>query len=364
MKFTLSRYSSFRSKQKEEFRSWINQVRNEFDCDTQNGKLKGFEFILLLLAVYGKELIDALIATICSLSKVSSGSSGTITKISDLFSMSPFNANVTWLFILKIIFGLGVMMYLQIRYNTSPVSNLIWILFSFGSIYSILDDIGNHESILRDFFAAIKLIILCGFIFYFFAVDSVHLDSLKVLLLKNLYSDPVSGRIYCTPSTKIDRRKVINLTLWSLYIVFIAMFSVFIASKLFYGSKESDSKPTNQSKLEDMAKKGGLNLVSIIISVIFVAPLIEEWIFRRVLMKTSGFSKWSILASSFIFGLVHLQGSDGLKYIVPYFIPGLIFGISMWISRNIWHTIFAHCCYNLISVIYMIIKMYGIIGRK
>jgi len=83
-----------------------------------------------------------------------------------------------------------------------------------------------------------------------------------------------------------------------------------------------------------------------VITVAFFAPIVEEIVFRLVLMNHFNVAPiWNLILSSLIFGFVHVL-VGGIIHIVPYFLMGLVFGYFYLKNRNIWHVTVLHMLHN------------------
>ena len=114
----------------------------------------------------------------------------------------------------------------------------------------------------------------------------------------------------------------------------------------------------NQEAINDMFKR--LPIYTYILSV-FLAPIIEELVFRFCFMKIFNNKYLYIILSGVIFGLFHIIGSFESAYdflfLVPYSIPGLIFAYILYDSKNIFNTIWLHFVHNGISMLASIILL-------
>lgn len=112
----------------------------------------------------------------------------------------------------------------------------------------------------------------------------------------------------------------------------------------------------NQEAINDMFER--LPIYTYILSV-FLAPVIEELVFRFCFMKIFNNKYLYIILSGVIFGLFHIIGSFESAYdflfLVPYSIPGLIFAYILYDSKNIFNTIWLHFVHNGISMLASII---------
>lgn len=114
----------------------------------------------------------------------------------------------------------------------------------------------------------------------------------------------------------------------------------------------------NQEAINDMFKR--LPIYTYILSV-FLAPIIEELVFRFCFMKIFNNKYLYIILSGVIFGLFHIIGSFESAYdflfLIPYSIPGLIFAYILYDSKNIFNTIWLHFVHNGISMLASIILL-------
>ena len=89
---------------------------------------------------------------------------------------------------------------------------------------------------------------------------------------------------------------------------------------------------------------------------VFIAPLIEEIIFRLSIKKAFK-NKWIYaIVSGFIFGLMHMTTATSLVellYIIPYGALGFFFAKSVYETDNIWSSMLTHMTHNaaIISIL-------------
>ncbi len=100
------------------------------------------------------------------------------------------------------------------------------------------------------------------------------------------------------------------------------------------------------------------NLIIRIISIIVLAPIIEELVFRGILLNSISKSlntKWAIMISSLLFGIIHIHP-------VPIIIIGLTTILTAWIvikSNSILSGFIIHFINNFIAVSYYMLKNSG-----
>ena len=85
------------------------------------------------------------------------------------------------------------------------------------------------------------------------------------------------------------------------------------------------------------------------ISVVIMAPLLEEWLLRGVALKgllQRGYSPVAAICwSALMFGVIHMNPWQA----IPAFSTGVLFGWVYWRTRSLWTTIFMHAVNNGIS---------------
>lgn len=95
-----------------------------------------------------------------------------------------------------------------------------------------------------------------------------------------------------------------------------------------------------------------INTIVISIQVIIIGPIIEELIFRKILLgklleKFSNKPIKAVVYSALIFGIVHLNIIQG----VAAFGGGIILGLIYYYTKSIKATIFAHILNNFLIII-------------
>ncbi|MDO4963178.1 MAG: type II CAAX endopeptidase family protein [bacterium] len=115
----------------------------------------------------------------------------------------------------------------------------------------------------------------------------------------------------------------------------------------------------NQQSIIDLIK---IFPIYSIISIVLIAPLTEELIFRLSIKKIFKNSDiLFIIFSGIIFGSLHvittLQNTSDLLFIIPYSIPGFIFAYCYTKSKNIFTTITLHSIHNTFMLIIQIIAL-------
>ena len=133
--------------------------------------------------------------------------------------------------------------------------------------------------------------------------------------------------------------------------------TIFLVGALF-----PNLEPESGGPIEAMAKQGGVMLLLLIIAVVIFAPLVEEFLFRGVMLagftRSFGFPVAAFFCTS-LFVLVHL---DAIMRYTPGIIPltGLALGALLVRVKfkSVWPAIAAHFGYNGMAVLLpMILKL-------
>ncbi len=140
---------------------------------------------------------------------------------------------------------------------------------------------------------------------------------------------------------------------------FLMLIFVFIANLILF-IITSGGISGNEETIRSMFKE---NPYYVYISAVLIAPFTEEFVFRLGVRNIFKTDKLFIIMSGILFGFVHVLGNfntlTDLLYVIPYSIPGFVFGYIYTKSNNIFVSTFMHMFHNgvLISlqVIFLLI---------
>lgn len=123
-----------------------------------------------------------------------------------------------------------------------------------------------------------------------------------------------------------------------------------ILNYLVFPGQIANNEEVNRTYLE-------MNKIIGFIQIVFMAPLVEEMIFRFSIRKITDHKKWFPIISALVFGLPHaLTGITTpleLLYTIPYGALGYAFAALYNDTDNIWTNISMHMLHN--AVVYIII---------
>lgn len=139
--------------------------------------------------------------------------------------------------------------------------------------------------------------------------------------------------------------------------VLAVLFGGWLTQLLAHGHKISQDVT-----MMSMAATPGMRILLALV-VVCVAPVVEETLFRGVLL--SGLMRhmragWAIAISAIIFGAVHLPDFKFAWFPVPAL--ALLGALLAWIrlrSRSLWPSIMMHATNNLVAVIGWYVMMHG-----
>ncbi|QOD86588.1 CPBP family intramembrane metalloprotease [Weissella viridescens] len=120
------------------------------------------------------------------------------------------------------------------------------------------------------------------------------------------------------------------------------------------------SEPENQRMLEQMAQQGGYGLIFILVLAVIVAPLVEELIFRGIILNYFFKNGWwwtNVFLSAGLFGLYHVYTGFNLFDFLQYSLMGLILAIVYKKTRQIQYAMALHFVNNSFSMLVLVLTM-------
>ncbi|MCC5896127.1 MAG: CPBP family intramembrane metalloprotease [Alkalibacterium sp.] len=141
------------------------------------------------------------------------------------------------------------------------------------------------------------------------------------------------------------RANIVNILLWGLAGMFIALIVQSIASIIEVNFLGSSMESENTQMLVEVVRRYPAFLLLIGVT----GPIMEEFVFRKALFgmmvgKLGGIG--AAVISSLIFAFIHF---DGL--LLVYSSMGLVFAWLYYKTENIWTPIIAHCLMNVFAVL-------------
>lgn len=104
----------------------------------------------------------------------------------------------------------------------------------------------------------------------------------------------------------------------------------------------------------------GLSLVLLLVGIVVVAPVVEELLFRGLLLRALQrrfTTPAAVAVSAFVFAAVHLAGGRDAYAVVPgLFLLGLAAGVLAARSGNLTRSIALHMGFNLLSAVALVLS--------
>lgn len=213
---------------------------------------------------------------------------------------------------------------------------LVFILFFFGSLLQLIPiaifnlDINNLTSSQDVYLTLFSDIIILGIILFLYHKE---LKEQIINFKKNFYE-------YSDIAFKY----------WLIGLI------VMVISNLLITAFSPNSIANNEQQVQQLIQ--GAPFVSLI-CVGILAPIIEEFTFRKAFYDAFN-KKWLfVLISGLVFGSLHvilsLTSLWDLLYLVPYSSLGIAFGLVIWKTKNVFPSILVHIfhntCLTLISIL-------------
>lgn len=201
---------------------------------------------------------------------------------------------------------------------------------------------------------------------FILALLGIHYNTLNqsskmlITLIYEIVLLTIIGRIYVDDikASFKDYKKNIK-DYFKKYLIYwvIIIITMMISNSIIYNITHI-STSTNQKNVIDAVKN--VPIYSILLT-IFVAPILEELVFRLSFRKMIKNNTLFIILSGFVFGALHLTSATSaqeLLYIIPYAIPGCIFAYTLVKSDNIFVPISLHMIHNAVLMIIQLILLF------
>ncbi|WP_148262281.1 CPBP family intramembrane glutamic endopeptidase [Mycoplasma suis] len=139
-----------------------------------------------------------------------------------------------------------------------------------------------------------------------------------------------------------------------LLIEIIVAISIYHVMKLIFPSVEGTR---NQEEIENKMSKTE-NILFAAFNTVMIAPVVEELIYRRALLKIAKFSNIAVVTSSLLFAISHMSVTqETIFHLTVYFVGGMFFALTYKYFRNIWTSITLHSLHNLCTLIIFLVKI-------
>ena len=139
-------------------------------------------------------------------------------------------------------------------------------------------------------------------------------------------------------------------------ILLVYVFSI-VANIIKVSIFKQTTDAENQKAIDEILSSSVLSYIIMGIGTMFLAPIVEELVFRKSFFKIIKNDIIALLVSSFTFGILHALSTPGnfgykLIYAIPYFASGLAFGIAYIKSdKNVTVSIAIHMINNIFATL-------------
>ena len=160
-----------------------------------------------------------------------------------------------------------------------------------------------------------------------------------------------------------NRKKIVTVVIVGI----LAMYTMSIISNLLLLLLGVTETSENQEQLVQLMDGSIFDKISMIIFAVILAPLVEEFVFRKAIIDLANFkigiddgsrkykrnkiliAAFAVLVSGALFGFVHVTSGDYIQMIY-YGLLGTTFGVIYLASdKNIFAAIFVHFVWNLLA---------------
>ncbi|MCL1990167.1 MAG: CPBP family intramembrane metalloprotease [Defluviitaleaceae bacterium] len=180
----------------------------------------------------------------------------------------------------------------------------------------------------------------------------LNLSGLGLLAVINLITYAILCGAVLLLSQDVFKKDVKKIDHWGKFVAQMAMGLIFTFGSVLVGNLIVMSLGTTEMATNQEVAANILDAMPfvMIITAIFLAPIVEEIIFRLVLMNLFDWKPvYQLLFSSLIFGLFHVL-LGGWIHIISYTLAGLVFGYFYLKHRNIWHVTILHILHNGVTI--------------
>lgn len=205
---------------------------------------------------------------------------------------------------------------------------------------------------MKDYKYIIKLIssiFIFLFISIFYSVINIkyaHLNS-SVIYIINSFTILVSLTLLYFKEIKEDIKnfKLKNLSISLKY--YIIGLTIYFIYQLIISKAITNNIPSNEEMVRNLFKS---NIFIAFISACFLAPILEEILFRFTILKCSKNKYIFLLTSSILFSIFHvtnLQSIVQIFFLFSYLILSFTLSYILYKSKNICNSIIIHSIHNL-----------------
>jgi len=105
-------------------------------------------------------------------------------------------------------------------------------------------------------------------------------------------------------------------------------------------------------------------VVSLVVSAVILAPIVEEALFRGVVMRgllSKTTPPAAIALQGVLFGAAHVQpdfGRESIGLVIALSVAGIGFGLGSYLLRRLGPVMIAHACFNGLAITVLLVQVY------
>lgn len=188
-------------------------------------------------------------------------------------------------------------------------------------------------------------------------------DALWLQIINYLFAYTIAyyGVIKCLSLDETSLTKDKHLLFKTVGLRFISLFGAMIGYRLFlFALGVQQSVSDNQASLNSLLDSP-LRFVFLLVMAIAIAPFIEEFCFRYLMLYKVKHQKLMMIISALLFAFAHMiRQSLNLYWFtdyIQYFIIGIFFAYNFVKSQSYKQSVLLHSLWNVVSVIVMVISI-------
>lgn len=188
-------------------------------------------------------------------------------------------------------------------------------------------------------------------------------DALWLQIINYLFAYTIAyyGVIKCLSLDETSLTKDKHLLFETVGLRFISLFGAMIGYRLFlFALGVQQSVSDNQASLNSLLDSP-LRFVFLLVMAIAIAPFIEEFCFRYLMLYKVKHQKLMMIISALLFAFAHMiRQSLNLYWFtdyIQYFIIGIFFAYNFVKSQSYKQSVLLHSLWNVVSVILMVISI-------
>ena len=175
---------------------------------------------------------------------------------------------------------------------------------------------------------------------------------LGILSLTNFLAYVILCTAMVLLTHKVYKQDFQKIDSWGRFFKQVGIGLIFTSGLAFFGNTVVMLLGTTEDGLNESALVA-MPIITIIAVVIF-APIVEEIIFRLVLMNLFNWKPiHKLIFSSLLFGLSYVI-AGGFLNVIPYFLLGLVLGYFYLKYNNIWQVTIMHVLHNVGTAIILL----------